>query len=220
MCAPSPALLAPVERGEDRGAGVHAGEEIDDRHSDPHRAATRHAVGQAGHAHQPAHALDDVIVAGALGVRAVLPEAGDRGMDESRMRFAQRLGIEPELLEAADLEVLDNHVGFGSELAHEGRPFRSGEIDRGGLLAAIAAQEISGDAAVAFAVPGRAPVARIVPGARPFDLDDFGAEVAQQLGAPGSCQHAAEVEDLDAVQRLQCFRFQKRRSDRTACAAL
>src|SRR5207237_8895304 len=94
------------------------------------------------------------------------------------------------------------------------------KIDCGRLLASVATQEISGDADVALSVPRRPPVARVVAYSRPFDLDHVGAEVGQQLRAPRPCQHAAEVEDLDSVERLQCRRIQKRRSARTAWAAL
>src|SRR5205085_11080704 len=62
--------------------------------------------------------------------------------------------------------------------------------------------------------------ARIVAAPRPFDLDHFGTEVGEQLRAPRPGEHAAQVEDLDPVERLQWRRFQKRRSCRTARAAL
>ena len=39
-------LLAPIERGEDRDAGVHAGEKVGDGDSDAHRPAARLAVGK------------------------------------------------------------------------------------------------------------------------------------------------------------------------------
>jgi hypothetical protein len=37
----------------------------------------------------------------------------------------------------------------------------------------------------------------------PFDLDDLRAEVGKELRAPRSREHAAEVENLDAFERLQ-----------------
>ena len=60
----------------------------------------------------------------------------------------------------------------------------------------------------------------VVAAAGPFDLDHFGAEVGEQLRAPRPGEHAAEVEDPDALQRLHAARFQKRRSESTARAAL
>src|SRR5206468_7172686 len=85
-----PAALAPIEGGEDRDAGVEAGEEVDDRNADAHRPAAGLAVRKAGDAHQPAHALDDIVVAGTVGVGAVLPEAGDRGVYQPRVPAAER----------------------------------------------------------------------------------------------------------------------------------
>ena len=116
-------LLAPVKRGEDRDRGVHAGEQIGDRDPGAHRPAARLAVGQAGDAHQPAHALDDVIIAGAVGIGPVLAEAGDRREDQPRIGRAQRLGVEPELVQPPDLEILDHDVGFVGQLAHQRRAF-------------------------------------------------------------------------------------------------
>src|SRR5207248_9006590 len=84
----------------------------------------------------------------------------------------------------------------------------------------VAAEEIGSDALLPLAMPRRTPVPRIVPAPRPLDLDHFGAEIGQQLRAPGSGKHAAQVEDLDPVERLQWRRFQKRRSWRLARAAL
>ena len=48
---------------------------------------------------------------------------------------------------------------------------------------------------------GRTPAARIVAGDRPLDLDDIGAEVAQQLSGPGAGQNAGEVENTDVRER-------------------
>src|SRR5207248_4768808 len=72
-----PRLFATVERRKGLRAGVHAGEQVGDRDSGAHRPAPGFAVWYAGNAHHPAHALDDEIIAGAVGVRPVLPEAGD-----------------------------------------------------------------------------------------------------------------------------------------------
>ena len=145
---------------------VQAGEQVDDRDPDPHRPAARLAVGQAGDAHHPAHRLDDEIVAGAVGVGPVLPEAGDRRIDQARIGGAEAGGVEAELVEAADLEILDHDIGLPGQLADQRRAFGPGEVDRRGLLAAVGAEEIGGDPLVALAVPRRAPVARVVAAAR------------------------------------------------------
>ena len=53
-------------------------------------------------------------------------------------------------------------------------------------------------------------MARVVAAPGPLDLDHFGAEIGEQLRAPRTGEHAAEVEDLDPFERLQWRRFQKR----------
>ena len=50
-----------------------------------HADLLRRAVGLAGQVHDPAHALDDEVVAGARRVGAVLAEAGDRAIDQPRV---------------------------------------------------------------------------------------------------------------------------------------
>ena len=217
--APCPSSLA-QERREDRDAGVEACEQIDDRHADAHRATARDPVGQAGDAHQSAHALDDVIVAGAVGVRAVLTKASDRGIDQPRVRCSKRLGVESELLEAADLEILDDDVRPLRKLKDERRAFRLSEIDCGRFLAAIAAKEIGSDPVIPFTMPWRAPMAGIVAVHGTLDLEHLRAEIRQQLRAPRAREHPAQVEHLDAFKWLQCRRPQNRRSASTAWAAL
>ena len=76
--------VAVRERGQHADGGVQAGEDVGQRDADLLRARALLAVGAAGDAHQPAHALDQEVVAGALRVRAGLAEAGDRAVDQAR----------------------------------------------------------------------------------------------------------------------------------------
>ncbi len=66
------------QRGQYGGRRVQSGENIDDGDAD----LLRLAVGLTGNVHQPAHALDDIVVSGALGVGSVLAEAGNRGVNQ------------------------------------------------------------------------------------------------------------------------------------------
>ena len=70
MAWPCAGGVAVAQRREDRDRGVHAGEQVGHRDADLLRAAAGQVVALAGDAHQPAHALDRVVVAGALAVRA------------------------------------------------------------------------------------------------------------------------------------------------------
>ena len=72
--------LAAAQRREDRSRGIDAGEDVGEGDAD----LLRLAVGLAGQVHDPAHALDHEVIAGAGGIGAVLAEAGDRAIDEAR----------------------------------------------------------------------------------------------------------------------------------------
>ena len=89
---PCAGAVAMRERRQDRDRRVHAGHEVGDRDARLLRAAAGQVVALAGDAHEAAHALDDEVVAGAIGVRTVLPEAGDRrsrrGADSARATLA------------------------------------------------------------------------------------------------------------------------------------
>src|SRR5687767_1545888 len=72
------------------------------------------------------------------------------------------------------------------------------------MLAAVRAGKIGGLAGVlALAVPDprRSPVPRVVAAAGFLDFPDGGAEIREALRGPGTGEDAAEVEDLDTVQR-------------------
>src|SRR5258708_13586250 len=91
---PGPALRAVRERRADGDRGVHAGDDVGDRHAGALRPAARRIVGLAGHAHHAAHALDHEVVAWALAVGAGLPETGHRAIDQSRVHLLH-MGIPP-----------------------------------------------------------------------------------------------------------------------------
>ena len=82
LAAAQTVAVAVGEGGEDGVAGVEAGQDVGQRDADLLRPGARLAFGHAGQAHQPAHALDQEVVAGARRVRAVLAEAGDRAIDQ------------------------------------------------------------------------------------------------------------------------------------------
>ena len=69
------------QRDEDAERREQAGGQVGDWDADTHRSV----AGQAGDRHQPAHALRDLIEAGPVGVRPLLAEAGDAGIDEPRI---------------------------------------------------------------------------------------------------------------------------------------
>ena len=192
-----------MQRGQDGVAGIQAGEQVDHRDAHALWAAAGLAIGAAGDVHQPGHGLHHEVVARALGVGAVLPEAGDGAIDEARVERAQALMVQPVLLQAADLEVLHHHIGLLRHLADERLALGRGHVDGDRALVAVAGREIAGlRGVVALGVlqKGRAPLARVVTQAGALHLHHIAPQVGQHLGAPGASEHAREVEHLDARQ--------------------
>ena len=184
------------QRRLDGVGGVEAREQVGDGHAGLDRGAVR----LAGDRHGAAHALDQEIVAGAGRVGAVLTEARDRADHEAGVQRAERGGVEAVAREAPDLEVLHHDVGVAREAAHQRLPVGRVEIGRDAALAAVAAVEIGGAEVrpVGGGDEGRPPLPRVVARAGALDLDDIGAEVRQQLAAPGAGQDAGQFEDADA----------------------
>ncbi len=189
--------LAGDDRRLDGDHGVEPGEDVGEGDA----ALLRLAVRRAGQVHDAAHALDDEVVAGAVGVGAVLAEAADRAVDQPRILGAQGLVVEAEATESADLEVLDQHVGTAGERADDGASLLGAEVDGDRALAAIGGVEIGGiGAAVGVLDEGRPPCPRVVAGGR-FDLDHLGAEIGEHLPRPRPGQHTGELEHADAGER-------------------
>ena len=162
-------------------------------------------VRHAGDAHQPAHALEHEVVAGARRVGPGLAEAGDRAVDQPRVQRAQAGIVEPVLGQRADLVVLDHDVALLGQRADQRLAFGRGQVAGDRFLAAVGRQEvgrISAHAGVLVgAEEGRAPGARVVAFAGALHLDDLGAHVGQVLRRPGPGQHARQVEHAQVRQR-------------------
>ncbi len=184
------------QRGEDGVGGVESGEQVGHGDPDLHWRAVR----LAGDRHQPAHGLNHVVVAGAPGVRTGLAEACDRAIDQPGIEGGEARIVQAVLGEAADLEVLHQHLGPGGEGAHQGGPLRVGDVHRHRALVAVGREEIGGvaPAPVGLGDERRAPPAGFVTRARPLDLDHLGSKVGQRLGRPRSSQNPREVEHGDA----------------------
>ena len=94
---PCARALPLVQRDEDADGEVEPGRQVGDRDAD----ARRLGAGQPGDAHQPAHALGDLVDAAPVGVRPVLAEAGEGRVDQpgvargARSRSRSRGGTSP-----------------------------------------------------------------------------------------------------------------------------
>ena len=158
--------VAVAQRGEDGDRGVHAGEQVGHGDADLLRPAAGRVVGdlaRPGHAHQAAHALHGVVVAGAVAVGAGLAEAGDRAVDEARVEGEQAGRVQAVARHVADLEVLDEHVAAAAARRRiSAWPSGARDVDRDRALVAVGAEVVGGlGGVVAVAVlAGRAGPSR------------------------------------------------------------
>jgi hypothetical protein len=170
----------------DTGAGV----------ADGGAATDGLAIFEPSHAHHPTRRLGDHVEALVLAVGAGQPEALDAGHDDARVRRAQALVVEAQLLHQAGREVLDHDVGALDHLQEERAALRLLQIDRHAALVRVEDEEEHrvqaghlGPVAAGLLAPGR------------LDLEDVRSEPAQELGAGGACFELGEVEDPHAAQR-------------------
>ncbi len=216
-------LLTPHQRGHDCIGGIQTGEQIGDRDPGAHRSAPRLTIRQTRQAHQPAHSLDNIIIAGARRRRPILPETGYRRIDQSRIGAPQRLRVEPELFQSSDPEILDQHIGVARHPRDQRRALGIGKVDRHRPFAAIGAKIISRNPHIAMLMPRRPPVPRVVARSRLLDLDYLGAKVRQRLRRPRPGEYARQVEDSNALEGSHaCFLHDPHpfRSLKIAAAAL
>ena len=194
---PLSGALAVRDRGADREARVHAGENIRYSNANLLRPTAWRVVALPRYAHEPAHTLEDEIVSRPLSERAILSISGDGAVDDRWVDFLDICVREPERLEHADLVVLDEHLGFCCERADDFLAGRRLDVNAYGLFVAVRRDEVcrlAGIAAILVLHEGRSIAARVVADARLLDLDDLGAEIGEILRGPRSCQDSAQIE--------------------------
>jgi hypothetical protein len=183
-----------VECGQDADRHVHAGAGIADRR--PH--VGRRAVGKAGDAHGTAHGLGDRLETLEAAEGTVGAEALDGGVDEPRVDLGERLVAEPQAVERAWPEVLDQHVGLGDHLPEQALALLRLEVERQALLVGVEHEEEQAVAVLLVTHVGARDVATL----GLLELDHVGAEEGQHLRAGRSCLVVRHVDDADAGQGL------------------
>ena len=142
--------------------------------------------GQTGHRHQAAHALRDLIEARPVGVRAVLAEAGDAGIDQFGIDLRQRLVIDAEPLLHIGPEILDQHIGFLDHALERRDAFGLFQIERHAAFVAVQVLKVAAFARAAH---------RLFDAGRGLDLDDIGAPVGKLAHAGRSRSDAGQIEN-------------------------
>ena len=168
------------QRREDRDRPVQPGQDVADRDADLRRPGTRRAVGRPGDRHQPGFGLDHEVVAGPAGIGRGRPVAGDREMDEARVQRLERRVAEPQPVETARPEVLDEHVAAGDQAAEDLPAGVRREVEPDRALVPVDRQGVGrGARPVRLGPdPGRPPATRRVAIGR-LDLDHVGTEVGR-----------------------------------------
>ncbi|MOA18616.1 hypothetical protein D3C78_1389460 [compost metagenome] len=117
-------------------------------------------------------------------------------MDQLGEGLAQGLEAQAPLLQRAGLEVLDQHVGVGQQVAQQLLAGRLRQVQRHAFLVAVHADEVRRR----VAQEGRAPSPRLIAAGR-FDLQHVGAVVGQDLRAIRAAQHAGQVDHFAPGKR-------------------
>ncbi|MNN06385.1 hypothetical protein D3C81_1191750 [compost metagenome] len=173
--------------------GVHAGHQVHHGHAE----LQRRRVGFAIERHQPGFALDHQVIAGTLGLGAAAVVAGNRAVDQPGLDGLELFVAQAQLLGAAGLEVVDDHVELRQQVVDDLHAFLALQVQRDRPLVAVHAVEVRG----LGLADAHAPVARIVAASGVLDLDDFGAEVGQHLAAQRAGEHARQIEYAYPLKR-------------------
>ena len=187
--------LAFVEGGEDAYGGGEAGENVYPGGADLGGASVR----LSGDAHDAGHALEGGVVAGFLGSRAGLSEAGDRGVDDSGVDGGQGFVVEAEALEVADLEVFDDDVGLAGEGLDYVLASGVAQVDYEAFLSAVCGEVVCALRSDEWG----APSARVVAPGR-FYLPDRSSEVREYLRPEGACQNPGHIQHRYIAKRSHC----------------
>jgi len=180
------------ERGQDPDHAVHARPRIADGRPD----VGRRALGEAGHAHRPAHRLGDGLVALVVAVRAVGAEALDARVHQARVELLERGIAEAETIDHARTEVLEQHVGRREQPAKHVLAARVLEIDREAAFVAVEreVEQAVGVGAILVRGPGRVALARFL------DLDHVRSQPCEHLTARRAGLIVRDVDDANAGQ--------------------
>ena len=189
---PQAAAIALVQRPQNGHCGIHAGEQIGNRHAGFLRSAPRQVIAFTRNAHETAQALNHEVVAGQRRHRAGLTKTGNGTVDQFRVNGLDAFIIKTVFFQTAHFEVFHQYIAAARHFAHQRGAFRRGNIDGNRTLVAVGAQVVGSFAGVVAAGVfqiGRAPAARVVARARPLYLVNVSAQIGQVLRTPWPGQH-------------------------------
>jgi hypothetical protein len=178
------------QRRRDRLKPVQSGADVRQGRADPVRDAVRADI----HRNETGKRLGDRVGTGALGVRAVLSEAADRQIDQSRVFAAQDVVAQAEPVHDSGAKSFDEDVGGRRHLARGLDRLALFEIQHEAALSAVVHGRQGGLAAIGRAEPAR-PVAL-----RRFDFDDVGAVGGEEISRIGRRHALTEIENAQSTE--------------------
>ena len=191
---PLAVAVAGAQGGEDAVGGEEAADHVDERRADLQRAP----VGLAGDRHEPAHRLQQQVVAGQRRGPLARAEGADRAVHDARVgRARSRRSRGPggrSCPGRKDSTTTSARTHSSRASATSPGSLRSSVTER--LLRLR--PEVVGRALLDERRP---PGARVVAAVGALDLDHVGAEVAEAHRAQRSGEHPREVGDEDPIER-------------------
>ena len=167
---------------------MHAGQWIARSARNP-----RLIVEVARHPGHPGELLHRLGEARIVAPRAREPERRHAHHQRVRIQLLHPLPAQPEVLEHARREVLDDRVALDDELLDQLAPLRLGEVEGDVELVAVHVQEVRARLPPLVVVGGHhaAEHAQAVGTSRRFDVDDLGTEVSPACASETGPAHQA-----------------------------
>ena len=179
---------------------VKCGERVADADVHAHRRPLR-KPGNVAHA---THRFADRAEARPVAVRAGLAEAGQTNHDQSRVDGRERVVAEAPFLERAGSEILDDDVGFPGEPPRDLLAVRGTQIHGHRLL--VARLDVPPQRR---AFVQQAPLAQRISRPGRFELDDFGAELREELRREWPGDELAQLEHFQIRKRTPRSRWSR-----------
>ena len=211
--------FATDERGEDRHRPEHPADDVADRDPDLGRSPAV-LVGRPGDRHEPARRLDHEVVARPIRGRPDRAVARDRQVDEPRVeRGGASRRRSPRRANPPTRKFSTSTSPSLEQPAQDGGALGALEVEPDAALVAVDRQVVGGGPRPVGrrrSDPRRPPAARRVTLGR-LDLDDVGAEVAEEHRAVRPGQDGRAVDDPQAGERAGSVLGGHRRPMVTAC---
>ena len=179
--------LARPQRNQRSDSAVHAGHVVGERRRAWH---DRHTPRFAGEIRQSREGVCDTRESGLSAKRPILSIRRNADKNGARVDRLEIVVSKAPLLERARAEILDDDVALGRELPQQLPPALLLQVQRNALLVPALSKPEKRVAALGIGAKAAQRIADL----RRLDLDDLGAELAENRGAVWARDKSAQVE--------------------------